>query len=134
MHKRRIALLRAICVVATVCLGILAPSAASASKPAETLDAPNWVFNGTPIGIGVMRYWDGDYSHGKYDAVLPSLTFSDLEFGWNETRGVYFGPGYRGQIKNAGTEAVSSYGCSTTGHQIHLREGNNYIVQNVSRC
>jgi hypothetical protein len=134
MPRRRMTLPRAICVVAALCLGTLAPGEASAAEPAETLDAPNWVFNVTLVGIGVMRYWDGDYSQGKYDAVLPPAEFSDLHFEWNETRGVYFGPGYRGEIENVGTQAVTTYACSTTGRQIHLREGNNYVVKNVFRC
>jgi len=114
--------------------GYEATTSAAASAPVDTLDAPNWVFNGTAIGIGVMRYWDGSYTMGKYDAVLPPRTFSDLHFGWQETRGVYIGPGYRGQIENAETGAVTNYGCSLNGHQIHLREGNFYLIQNVSRC
>jgi len=135
MHKRRTALLRAVCVAAMVCLGALVPGAASAAEPAETLAANNWVYNATSLGIGVMRNWDGDYDQGKYDAVLPPGKFSDIQFGWkDETRGVYIGPGFRGEIKNLETGNMTPYGCSTTGHQIHLRAFNNYRVQNVSRC
>lgn len=137
MHKRSI-MLRAICVVAAVCLGALAPGAASASaaaaEPAKSLDAPNWVYNATSLGIGMIRWWDGDYDMGLYDAVLPSKKYTHIAFGWNEARGVYIGPGYRAQIHNFDTGAVSNYGCTTTGHLIHLREGDNYEVRNVSRC
>jgi hypothetical protein len=44
-------------------------------------------------GLGVIHVKDGSYTHGTYDALLPSSDDTFDTFGWTTTAGWYTGPG-----------------------------------------
>jgi hypothetical protein len=72
-------------------------AAMTATRPlAMAATASNYIGNGTGggFGLGVIHVRDGSYTHGTYDAVLPSGAYTDLYFGWTSTAGWYTGPGY----------------------------------------
>lgn len=72
-------------------------AAMTATRPtAMAATATNYIRNKTTgvFGLGVIHVRDGSYTHGTYDAVLPSGTYTDLYFGWTTTAGWYTGPGY----------------------------------------
>ncbi|MEO3925253.1 hypothetical protein ABGB07_15485 [Micromonosporaceae bacterium B7E4] len=73
----------------------LTPTAASA--------ASREVRNTGAYAIGAIQVFDGQYSQGAYDALIPPNRFS----GWASTAGIYVGPGYcvRARKWLAGTEA-----------------------------
>ncbi|WP_334626429.1 hypothetical protein [Micromonospora sp. CPCC 205539] len=62
-----------------------------AQRPRASLAAGNYIYNEWGGGLGVIHVRDGKYTHGTYDAVLPSGQWSDWYFGWANTAGWYTG-------------------------------------------
>ena len=74
---------------------------ALAPSPAQAAAQKNSVYNGGAYGsIGIMHLFDGNYTHGNYDQLLPENTYSDDVYPWSFTEGVYIGPGYCAILSN----------------------------------
>lgn len=88
--------LKRLTAVATAAVATIA----LAASPAKATDGNNYVFNAGAIGsIGVIHIYDGVYTFGNYDQLLPQGKKSnDWFYTWYRTEGVYIGPGYCADI------------------------------------
>jgi hypothetical protein len=70
-----------------------APASAAAPLEGYIYNRDSWGA-GYGIGIGVISDFDGSYTYGRYDRVLPSKQRTDRAWGWPRAQGFYIGPGW----------------------------------------
>ena len=94
-------------------VAVLASAAAFTAGPAHANDeGTNSVHNvGSYGSIGIMHLFDGNYTRGNYDQLLPEDRWSDDVYPWSFTEGVYIGPGYCA-IMSSSFDGTSRWGTS----------------------
>lgn len=96
-YRMRFAVL-ALAVVTAISLG--APASGDSQSP-EQQAVRSYIYNDidSPGGIGVINVWDGNYTYGQYDAILPRNQRTDgYPLYWTQAEGFYIGAGYCGRL------------------------------------
>ena len=94
-YRIRLAVL-ALAVVTAVSLSV--PASGSSQSVAPAVDSYLYNDRHNP-GVGVIHVWDGDYTYGQYDAVLPPDRRTDgTPLHWTQVEGFYIGAGYCGRL------------------------------------
>ncbi|MBQ1052048.1 hypothetical protein KBX50_26765 [Micromonospora sp. C51] len=93
-------------VAAAIALLLAMPVSAAAEvvpQPTAAESLEGYIYNADKkrlgIAIGVISSFDGDYTHGRYDAVLPVFRRTDTLWGWNRAEAFYIGAPYCGSVE-----------------------------------